>query len=325
MIASKPQPTFSLTLNALTLNEGITQSELSLKDECSFKWNLNYNNRLTRNDYFNWPLQVGQGWHNFQELWRAEKGGFDIESRNYFPSVADDVMKDTEFDKWQAYWDVILPAYCLAYAKLYKGEEKMDYYIIEQEVEVEFRGFKLRGKIDLAYDGNGGRFIRDFKSTSSAWLISPDGWHYKLQFMFYCWLVWKLNPDFVGEQVQFQLDMMQRPALKQTKADGTWEGHIRRVALDVRDRAAEYYLTRKSALITIEQIKRFEVEVLIPKLDQFQLVIDNPELAVSIISNKNTNACNNFGKPCEFAEICKTGWDSGKFFFSNREQKHREL
>lgn len=117
---------------------------------------------------------------------------------------------------------------------------------------------------------------------------------------------------------------MQKPALKETKADGSWAGHIKRVAADIKIRP-EFYLKRLPARIEPGAITRFEEMVLTPKIQRLLLVRDNPEETLSIITNPNTNACNLFGNRCEFFDYCEKGWNVAKFFFEKRAEKHQEL
>lgn len=304
-----------------TLSEGFTQSELSLMDECPKKWNLRYNNLLTQKGVFNWYHYVGGAWHMFQQLWRETKGGYNLD-QGIFPVIPKDVDRSGDFDKWVEYWNAIIPAYQREYARMYPEEATVDWMIVEQELSFEHLGFLIRGKIDLASAKP--KFIRDFKSTSSAWLISPTGWHFKLQFMTYCWLMAKNHSDWAKSQFTFQMDIMQKPALKETKADGSWQGHIRRVAADVKIRP-EFYLTRQSALVTPESITRFEEEVMTPKIQRLALCRDNPEETEALLMNPNTNACNSYGTLCEFFEICDKGLKAGQFFFEKRGAKHEEL
>lgn len=317
-------PILNYALQPDTIRDGVTQSELSMKDECALKWNFRYNNRLNRADYFAWPLFVGASWHEFQDVWRTSQGNCDV-TKFILPKspVIPKDGRNSEFEAELEYWTHVLPAYQEAYAKQYKEEAKHPWKLVEKELKAEHLGFEIRGKIDLMSDMP--RFIRDFKSTASAWLTSPDGWHFKLQFMLYCWLVWKNFPEWASQPFMFQLDMMQKPGLKQTKADATWAGHIRRVVGDVKTRAAEYYLKRTSHEIRPENIRRFEEHVLTPKIQALALVRDNPEETIALITNPNTNACNAFGNRCEFYDICDKGWDAGKFFFLRRVTKHEEL
>lgn len=315
-------PTLDLHVQQHTIEQGFTQSELSLMDECKLKWNLRYNNLLKRADQYSWALAVGTSWHAFQEEWRKTKGECDLTKVYGSTPVPKEIAKDSEFDKWLEYWTDVLPAYQKQYAKMYQEEATHDWLIVEQELSAEYLGYKIRGMVDLASDKP--RFIRDFKSTVSAWLIAPSGWHFKLQFMTYCWLMSKNHKSWQKQQFQFQMDIMQKPGLKETKADGTWAGHIRRVCADVATRP-EYYLTRQSSLITPEQIQRFETNVLTPKIQTIALAVDNPEEGLAIITNPNTNACNLYGNQCEFFEVCEKGWEAGKFFLTNRTQKHEEL
>lgn len=311
-----------LEIQQHTIDEGFTQSELSLMDECALKWNYRYNNRLGRGDQFDWNLHVGSAWHAWQEGWRKGTMGtdtvFDVE-------VNDSVLQDHEFEQKKEYWEHVLPAYQRVYANLYKGENEEHWDIIEEELQYDFLGYQIRGKIDLASDKL--NFIRDFKSTVSAWLISGDGWHFKLQFMLYCWLMTKNHPDWAKKPFfNFQLDMMQKPALKHTKSE-SWAGHLQRVCADVASRP-EFYFKRESYKITPDMIKRFETNVLTPKIKRIEVAATKDTgfyLNNSILENPNTNACNMYGKQCEFFNICEKGWNAAQFFYTQREKKHQEL
>lgn len=314
-----PAPSLDLHLHPRTLSEGITQSELSILDECPIKWNFNYNNLLTKSGKFNWSFWVGSAWHSFQEHWRTnlqcplnEHWGDD----NFYG-----INRDTAWEEEYEYWKGILPTYQKVYAKHFAGEEKLEYSLIEEELSTNFMDFKLRGKLDLVSDNL--RFIRDFKTTSSAWLISPNGWHFKLQFMFYCWLMSKCYPGWTDKPFNFQLDIMQKPNLKQTKKENLQQ-HIQRVCKDIQDQPEKYFI-RETKQILPENIAHFEKTVLAPKLERIALVVENPELALPIITNPNTNVCNTYGYQCDFFEICERGWDAGKFFFEQRKYKHQEL
>jgi len=321
IIIKMSDPIFSPhILRAETLEDGVTQSELSMFDECAFKWNARYNWLLQRADHFPWPLFVGAAWHNFQEAFHKDPN-CDV-TKFVEPVIPGNIARDSEFEKWLDYWACVMPAYQQVYARIYEEERHHEWFIVEEELSANLLDFKIRGKIDLASETL--KFIRDFKSTASAWLTAPDGWQFKLQFMTYCWLMVQNYPKWGKKKFAFQLDMMQKPGLKQTKADGTWTGHITRVCNDIASRP-EFYFQRSSCDIFPEAIKRFEDEVLVPKLQRLALVRDNPAECESIILNKNTNACNSFGNRCEFWDICEKGWDVSKFFFQNREIKHQEL
>lgn len=310
------------SINPATLENGLTQSELGMMNECALKWNFRYNNLLERADQFQWQLFVGTSWHNFQEMWRKDSN-CDV-TKFVPPIIPPNIVRTSDFEADLEYWSQVLPAFQQNYTEHYKEEKGMEWMLIEEELSAELLGFILRGKIDLAHEQF--RFIRDFKSTVSAWLISGDGWDFKLQFMMYCWLMVNPNnyPSWGKKKFTFQMDVLQKPALRQTKADGTWAGHIRRVVADIKSRP-EFYFTRQSADIFPEQIKRFEDNVLVPKLQKIALIRDNPAETECLINDMNTNACNMFGNRCEFWDICEKGWDVAKFFYTNREVKHQEL
>src|SRR5258708_6140930 len=113
-----------------TLEAGFTQSELSLMDECTLKWQYRYNNLMSK-DLFDLNLFVGSAWHNFQENWRRSKGEYPADSFTP-PELKAGTLRDSEFEQKLEYWSEILPAYQLTYIKLYKGEEKENYFVIEE-------------------------------------------------------------------------------------------------------------------------------------------------------------------------------------------------
>jgi hypothetical protein len=315
------QLTLTLPLQDCTISEGFTQSELSLMDECRLKWNFRYNNLLTRANFFNWNLWVGTAWHNFQEWWRTNDKRLDMD-KHCGTEIPKGILRDTAFEEEYEYWTGVLPAYQQMYAMHYREEKSMEWLYIEEQLTAEFMGFKLRGMLDLVSDKY--HFIRDFKTTSSAWLLSSNGWHFKLQFMFYCWLMKQNHPVWTSKPFDFQLDILQKPALKQTQADGSLVGHIRRVKADIMKRP-EFYFKRETKQILPENIDHFEKHVLTPKIQTIALVMENPDVTECLLANPNTNACNAFGNQCEFFEICEKGWHAGKFFFEQRKAKHEEL
>jgi len=317
-------PTLSLKWHERTFTEGFTQSELSLFDECALKHNFRYNNLLTRSDTMNWNFWVGGAWHSFQQKWREQKGNIDL-AACYFPEIPKEVIKDSTFDQTLDYWMAILPIYQIAYARLFAHEAKEDYFIIEKELKTEFNGFEIRGKIDLASDKKRNTFIRDFKTTKAAWMLSKDGWHFKLQFMLYSWLMLKNYPEWRQFTFfNFQMDIMQKPALKQTKSE-TWPAHIERVKADILARAEEHYFQRSTAPMTAEAIDRFEKQVILPKVNILNLIRDNPEDMLPVVTNPNTNACNAYNSQCEFFNVCDKGWGVAKGLFATKKAKHEEL
>ena len=317
-------PALSLKWHDRTFTEGFTQSELSLFDECALKHNFRYNNLLERQDTMNWYFYIGDAWHTFQQKLRQAKGNIDF-NICYFPEIPPNVTRDNVFEQQLDLWNNIMPAYQAAYAKLYAAELADDFFIIEKELSVKFNGFTIRGKVDLASNKKGNVFIRDFKTTKSAWFLTKEGWHFKLQFMLYSWLMLKCYPEWRQFPFfNFQMDIMQKPALKQTKNE-TWPAHVQRVKADIFARAEEHYFDRQTAPMTPEAIDRFEKEVLIPKVNILNLIFENRDDMLPVITNPNTNACNAFNTQCEFFHICDKGWKVARGNFSLRNAKHQEL
>lgn len=302
----------------MRLEDGITQSELTVLDDCKMKWNLSYNNLVTRRGGWNWPIEVGSAFHYFAESFYKSI----LNKSDCDPSVIvmdkpdEDVLQDSDFEQKMEYWTGVLGAMQRAYTKLYQNDLKLiEPEIIEQVIVREYRGYTFTAKIDLTGKSPQTRRLQmDHKTTSSINDIVEDGWDFRLQFNFYPWMLAETQmPD------TFIINAIRRPALKQTKAE-LHRAFINRIANDINARPLDYF-RRESVPINPAKIKHFQETVLDPKIDFINRAASYPELLV----NKNTNHCRAYHTTCGFLPICRTSWEAEQFQFKIRDTKHVEL
>ena len=309
------------TIRKETLAGGVTQSELACLDGCPMKWNLRYNNLLQLRGAWSWQMAVGNAIHEFM---RDRYRGLDADTEKVrWPEIGEDVYRSNEWEMEYTFWNGVIVAMQRAYVRRYKEEETtMEYDIVEQIVSREFMGFNLIGLIDgkgtCLVDSK--QFIKDHKVTTRPDLMAPMGWDMMFQFMFYSWLC---EPMLKGETFDFILNVLRKPALRQTQRE-SYEGFVRRCSLDIIKRP-DFYFVREPRPITRGAIRRFEEYVLKPKLQRLKLVRDYPELAYPIITVPDTNNCFSYNQLCEFYGICKNGWDIESYEYTQRPAKHTEL
>lgn len=305
-------------VNPASLKQGITQSELSCKDSCSLKWNLEYNNLVEKPGEWSWTLEFGTGIHEYLDKRYSGEEADPAVAR--WAEPGEDVMRDGEWEKNLTYWTAVMVSLQQAYERHYRSEiETMDIIAAESTVEREFMGLLLKGKIDLrAVDlAKDKHFMADHKTTSRPELMAPEGWDMRFQFMFYSWLTEPLMPK---ETFDFMMNILRKPALRQTKSE-TWDAFCRRIKSDILKRP-DFYFMRLAVPISKTKIKHFEKTVLVPKLELYKRAIEN-EGDVSI-RNPNTNNCFMYNAPCRFLPYCRNG-DVELFQYQQRKTKHVEL
>lgn len=311
----KPEP----LINKLTVSEGFTQSEFSDMG-CMQRWYNRYNLLLQKPGVINFPLRVGTVWHDVQEQFYATAGArFKVAT---LQKEEGDVLSLTDLTTFD-YWNHVIPAMMEAYAIYYKTDSvKWKIHNIERELDVVYRGIRLRGKIDLTASDKNGMWIWDHKTTSRLNLDVVAGWDFRFQFMFYLWLLSKVEPLKVKG---FIVNATKKPELRVKKLESLPE-FAQRVREDMIQEPDKYFY-RHPYFVTKGHLENFEKNVVDPKLNILQFLIDHPDdpLAWSLAHNKNTDECQKWGgAPCEFIELCKFG-ESHKFMYREKEQKHLEL
>ena len=298
-----------------TIREGFTQSELSLFSACAQKWDWRYNRRMDKPDYFSFPLVVGSAFHSAMEvLYQTKFERVPIATLQIPPYT---IPSSSDIEKIE-YWNKVLTEMIKAYAVYWKRQDiKMEILSYEEEIEVEYRGFRLRGKIDLTLDRKG-IFILDHKTTSR---ISKDiiaGWDFRFQFLFYLWLKVKSGHKNVKG---YGVNLVKKPELRIKSGEAIDSFAVR--CFDDMVSEPEKYFYRDWYTIDQTTLNAFQVDVIDPKLDKLLLAKAGHD---EIIRDKNTDECQRLGfAPCPYIDLCRHGYSNMKHLYRIRDKKHEEL
>jgi hypothetical protein len=289
---------------------------------CFQRWNWRYNQLLEKPGVIPFPLVVGSGFHDSMEQHYLTQGArvnvATLQFREFdVPSLAD-------IEKL-SYWNHVLPAMIEAYRIYYKNDFiKWDILSVERDIDVEYRGFRIRGKIDLTFSDTSGAWILDHKTTSRITKEVVAGWDFRFQFMFYIWMLSKSpdEPPLKG----YWVNAVKKPELRVKKNESLPE-FAERVKQDMIIEPDKYFF-RDKFIVSKGALAHFEKSVVDLRLDLLEYVIANPssKLARSIIEQKNTDECQKFGgQPCPYIDLCRHGLDAMGHLYTSRPTKHEEL
>lgn len=306
-----------------TVSEGFTQSEFS-EMSCFQRWNWRYNQLLIKTGTIQWPFAIGTVFHEAMEQFYATKG-----MRVHVATLQfqDDEIPSLGDIEEQKYWNAVIPAMVEAYTIHYKTDPiKWAIHSIEKEMDVVYRGFRLRGKIDLQIgDTSHENWIVDHKTASRLNKDVVAGWDFRFQFMFYIWLMWKANEvkyHFSG----YMVNLVKKPELRVKQSENLL-GFAARVKEDMIINPDKYFFREKYP-INISSLQHFETNVLDPKLTKLRYIIDNPDsdIAKALMKEKNTDECQKWGgAPCAYIDLCRFGFDKMGFLYDRKPRKHEEL
>lgn len=303
-----------------TVSEGFTQSEFS-EMSCFQRWDFRYNQLLIKPGEIHFPFLVGTVFHDAMEQFYKTKGmRVNVATlqfgENDIPSLADIQKRD--------YWNHVLPSMVEAYMIHYKADPVIwDIMEIERELDITYRGYRLRGKVDLKLRKKDGIWIADHKTSSRLNKDVVAGWDFRFQFMFYIWLMSKVDPDKLNGYI---VNTVKKPELR-VKQNETIQGFAARVKEDMIAEPFKYF-HRDDYPINKGALEHFEREVVNPKIDKLQFIIDNPThpVAIALMKEKNTSECQKWGgAPCAYIDICRHGMDKMQHLFIAKERKHEEL
>lgn len=311
-------------IRPITISEGFTQSELTTFGDCAQKWHWRYNRMIEKAGSFSFALMFGTAFHQSMEEYYSTKGKrVSVATLQFDKGViasADDLLK-------LEYWQHVLSAMVKAYCIYYKGDFDLgEIEQIEEELDVEYRGFRLRGKVDLRMMIKGdGRYIYDHKTTSRLTKEVVAGWDFRFQFMFYLWL--KSIQDSKMKLKGYFINAVKKPELK-VKKDESIPAFGQRVFEDMVMNPDKYYY-REAYPITKDALQHFQTMVVDPRLTLLKAAgdLNTPrDLAEAILFNKNTNECQHYtGAPCPYLELCRHGEEKMGFLYTKKERKHMEL
>jgi hypothetical protein len=312
-------------LNPKSLVEGFTQSELSMMSNCSMKWNLGYNMMLRKRGSFSWALIVGSAFHSTMEQMYATKGKRWERAEFVFP---DDVILTGQDQQKKEYWEQVLQIMLEAYAQQYKDDFTQLQVLPEgneMDVDLEFEGIRLRGKIDLWFLlRKKEKWMMDHKTTSRLDRNVVMGWDFRFQFMFYLWLLQRLQGKNAARGMY--INAIKKPQLRQGEKESL-PSFVQRIRTDYFARP-ETYFYREPLRLMKESMEHFENVVLRPKIEKLKLLCnpDVPHLQkVAMFTDMNTDYCQVYNTACQFLPICQHGLAAHREEYIQKTTKHEEL
>jgi hypothetical protein len=305
-------------IHATTHQSGFTQSEITMWDDCAQKWYYHYNSRLSLPGTFAWPFVYGNGVHATLEHFYLHK-----ELKLATLQVPDDVFLDVNQQAKLEWYQGMHNVTMERYASYYKDD--FNAWVIrkcEEEIEVEFEGVKLKGKIDMVFeDVERGLCQSDTKTSSRFDKSTYDAWEYRFQFMFYPWLYWKKYGELPRKML---VNAVKKSALRVGKNESL-PSHFERIRAALIEDPSKYF-QRVWLPLTASMVKEFERHILMPKIERIHLTKGEDYGIMELLTrNVNTNNCIKFGSACQFLPLCQFGESLERFRYRVRDTKHTEL
>lgn len=315
-------------INPFTLEEGFTQSEMQMLDDCPERWYRTYNQLLKLKGQFSWALAYGSWIHASLEEWYASKG----KRMTWDPTIhqKDLGMLGRAILEKREYYEQLGAVQTDVYTSQYRNEFKiLTPVMTERVIDIEWEGIRLKGMIDLVMEskkGKGGLWVYDHKTTGKIDKTVITGWDFRFQFLFYVWLL-KKSGILGKEKIQgFVPNALKKPQIRQGVHQSLDE-FMQRVRLDMLDRP-EMYFYREELILRKDTLDHFEANILRPKINRIKTAIDPdtpPEIKSFLLRNKNTNHCLHFNTQCPFLPLCQHGDSIEAFRYGKRKAKHEEL
>lgn len=324
---------FSLTKQAAaaitgSVQETISQSEIMLRASCPRKWFYRYALKLGKQGLIDLNLLYGTLMHSLLE--QHYKGE---EPRINWPQKKGEIISPTDYEGIELAVEKAKLAFA-AYQQHYEQlDAKLRIRIVEEVIEIEYKGLKLSGKIDMVAHPtySDAPFIWDFKTAGKFDANLLDAWTFRFQFLFYAWLYWQATGERPGgTMVNGLLKTGLRPKIadRKSKRRESQEEYLRRVAGDLTAHREKYFYRQRLPLGK-GVLERFEQEMLLPNLIPFYRmgVVSGVPTSWDFESYalaQNTNQCHMYGSNCEFLHLCKEG-PIALAEFETRKVKHQEL
>jgi PD-(D/E)XK nuclease superfamily protein len=318
-----------------SFSEGLTQSEIMERCNCPRKHMFRYILNLKRQGSFSWALLTGGAVHKLLEehykLLKETGTGLTQPKTLEFDFEPDVILEPNQYEEYK-YWQIIAGMLVYRHNIFYQEtDSKIHIDNVEVPVDLEYRGFRLRGMIDLVgTDSTRGTrpWIMDHKTASDINDIRLEGWQFRFQFLFYSWLWTKLTGERPsGNYVNILKKPQERRSLKRGE---TIEDFCRRIDFNINVNPHEYF-RREWIPFDDGMIERFQKYTLDPILTQFNLLKEIPdceydqELRESLLLVPNTDHCISWNVKCEFLELCKNNFQDYAVEYIHRPIKHPEL
>jgi hypothetical protein len=330
-----------------SLRQGLTQSELSLRANCPRKWFFRYVQLYKRQGSFSWSLLFGDAMHTMLDEYYTILST--IKKPQEYLAESPVEVPEFRFDE-----DVILLPSQQEEYEYYQGlatvlfrrhnhyhtvaDQKMVIVSTEDEAEIEYRGFRLRGKIDIVMrpTKRDGVFIMDHKTTYDINRSLLLGWNFRFQFLFYAWMYWKMTKEVPAGMY---VNAIKKPAERRSVAKSeSIPAFLKRIEQNIITNPVHYFL-RERLPIDRGALQRFQDNTLDPVLTQVGLIrqgvnnrleetkVTGIELATiySLIMAGNTDYCQIYNTPCEFLPLCENNFQDYASEYIITNNKHPEL
>jgi hypothetical protein len=315
--------------------DGLTQSEIMTRMNCPRKWYYRYVLQKKKQGTFSWPLLFGDAVHHMLERYYR---GADTEATVPDFRFEDDIILRPDQTEEHEYWKRlahVLVKYHNSYWR--KFDDQMEIIANEEEIIYNYRGFKLRGKIDLCIrpSERDGIFPMDHKTT---YIFNEQifaGWTFRFQFLFYAWLWWRVKGRYPAG---VYVNAMRKPAERRSvKRQETIEEFVKRIEKNIQAEPQNYF-KRERMPFERSTLQRFEQYTLNPIMTQYEMMdgltrctpqeFKDAELyatAESLLLSMNTDHCQTFNRPCEFLDLCANNMNDYAMEYIQRRSKHSEL
>jgi hypothetical protein len=323
-----------LVLLRQSFAQGLTQSEVMTRMNCARKWYFRYVKQIKKQGSFSWALLYGDAIHQMLEQKYEYGVVMDVPDFRFEEDVILTPAQHSEYEYWQGlaavtmrqhnrYWNVF--------------DEKMIIESTEQEVEYEYQGFRLRGKIDLVIrpHKSEGIFPLDHKTCSDFSKGLFEGWSFRFQFLFYAWLLWKVHGIYPAGMY---VNAIKKPAERRSvKSQESIPQFLKRIEHNMISEPEKYF-KRERLPFDRTTLIRFQTFTLDPIIAQFEMIhgaalmewTEFREMEVmstlfSLLLAMNTDHCWVYNRPCEFLDLCANNFEDFSQEYITTQQKHPEL
>jgi hypothetical protein len=290
---------------SVSIDQGVSQSEYGTYDLCHYRWYLERVKMLTSVKP-EFVLSVGTAFHSGMDWMYKTKG----QKIGVPPLEFNKLAKLTPEEEQESYrWHQILWILIKAYRAHYKDDfEQFNILSTEQVLRIGIDGILHCGALDLVIALHSAAAIMDHKTKGmkSSKASAVDEWRTRFQFMLYT-LMWNLNyPD---QKVRYFIaNVIMKPAISQKQGESL-QGFLQRFKYDVAERRREYFKREKIPL-TKTTLDNFYVGFLKPRIDNMkmlQTVKPGTGPYNALVLQRNSSACNAFGRQCAFYAHCWHG------------------
>lgn len=330
--------TFKLDREAIiaATKDTITQSEIMTRASCPRKWYYRYVLKLNRLGTPNYHLIYGTMMH--AALAKLYSNKLHNVSPKEYPIEVDQIAvpenvvltpddkANIELARMKV--QIAFNAYRRHY---FKYDSTLRVESVEDIYEYSHKGIKLTGRLDMVANPKktDGIFVWDWKTAGRFDLNMLDAWSFRFQFLYYCWLYWKITdrkPSGIMVNGLGKTMLKPRQVDKKTKQKETVRQYLDRVKVDFREHRERFFYRQRMPLMK-GILERFEREILDPHVESFLLLgqraVANNTVKV-LASSMNTSCCHLYGSFCEYLPLCKDGMGMMNEFYK-RDDKHEEL